>query len=120
MSNSGLTPYQDECLEILAEECGEYVQEKSKIFRFGASNISHHFSDGRTHLACLEQELGDMLAMIELIRDSGIGVSEYGLQKAKNKKLEKVLKWMNNKKETVTSDTVIEVTTLPEILTTVI
>ena len=36
MSNSGLTKYQDECLEILAEECGEIVVEKSKIFRFGA------------------------------------------------------------------------------------
>lgn len=98
MSKSGLTPYQDECLEILAEECAEIVQEKSKIFRFGATAISWHNPE-KTHAECLETELGDLLAMIELVQLSGIGISKDGLELAKKKKLEKVLKWMSHKKE---------------------
>ena len=96
MSNSGLTKYQDECLEILAEECGEIVVEKSKIFRFGAMVESHHHP-GNTHIACLEQELGDILAMIDMVKDSGIGITAIGLEQAKQRKLNKVTRWMNNK-----------------------
>jgi NTP pyrophosphatase (non-canonical NTP hydrolase) len=95
---SNLTPYQDELLEILAEECAEIIQEKSKIFRFGIVKESHHV-DGQNHLQCLEQELGDLLAMIEMVRDSRMGITEAGLQAAKKKKLEKVVKWMWNTKE---------------------
>lgn len=118
MSNSNLTPYQDECLEILVEECGEIIQEKSKIFRFGASSISHHYSDGRTHIDCLEQELGDMLALIEIVRDSGIGISEYGLEKAKQRKLNKLPAWMVNERPSQGTQ-VYAVDPLPTILTTV-
>lgn len=98
MSQSGLTPYQDECLEILAEECAEVIQEKSKIIRFGCNELSHHIQ-GKTHAQCLEQELGDVLALIELVQLSGIGVSKQGLESAKARKLEKVLKWMTTKKD---------------------
>jgi hypothetical protein len=97
MSKSGLTPFQDECLEILAEECAEVIQEKSKIFRFGAHMVSWHHP-GLLHAQCLEAELGDLLAMIEMVQLSGIGISAEGLQAAKQKKLEKVLKWMTHKK----------------------
>jgi NTP pyrophosphatase (non-canonical NTP hydrolase) len=93
MSQSGLTQYQDECLEILAEECAELIQEKSKIFRFGCHEDSHHII-GKTHAECLEQELGDVLAMIELVQQSGIGISVEGLAAAKARKLEKVINWM--------------------------
>ena len=95
MSKSGLTPYQDECLEILSEECGEVVQEKSKIFRFGCNEESWHHP-GKTHAECLEQELGDLLAMIELVQQSGIGISLEGLEAAKQRKLNKVLNWMTH------------------------
>lgn len=98
MSKSGLTSYQDECLEILAEECGEVVQEKSKIFRFGCYEESHKHP-GMSHAECLEQELGDILAMIELIQLSGIGISATGLASAKQRKLEKVIKWMTHTKD---------------------
>ena len=98
MSQSGLTPYQDELLEILAEECAEVVQEKSKIFRFGLDKESWHIK-GKTHAECLEQELGDVLAMIDLLLYSGIGISKQGLDAAKEKKTEKVLNWMTHKKE---------------------
>jgi hypothetical protein len=98
MSKSTLTPYQDECLEILAEECAEVIQEKSKIFRFGANELSWHHPE-KTHAECLETELGDLLAMIELVQLSGVGVSKAGLEVAKQAKLQKVLKWMSHKKE---------------------
>ena len=96
MSKSGLTPYQDECLEILAEECAEVIQEKSKIFRFGCNEESWHIR-GKTHAECLETELGDLLAIIELVQLSGIGISKDGLEAAKKNKIEKVLNWMTNK-----------------------
>jgi len=47
----------------------------------------------------LTQELGDLLAMIELVKDSGVGISNDLLQEAKQKKLEKVVKWMTNTKD---------------------
>lgn len=96
MSNSGLTPYQDECLEILAEECAEVIQEKCKIIRFGCNTISHH-DNTKVHYEMLEQELGDLLAMVELVQQSGIGISAQGLEIAKQKKLDKVLQWMTHK-----------------------
>lgn len=98
MSKSGLTPYQDELLEILAEECAEVIQEKSKIFRFGCDEASWN-RNGKTHLECLELELGDILAMIELVQQSGIGLSVARLEVAKQAKIEKVLNWMTNKKD---------------------
>ena len=98
MSKSGLTPYQDECLEILAEECAEVIQEKSKIFRFGCNEYSHH-NISLKHSQMLESELGDLLAMIELVQQSGIGITTAGLESAKQKKIAKVLNWMTHKKE---------------------
>lgn len=98
MSRSGLTPYQDECLEILAEECAEVIQEKCKIFRFGCNEYSWHNKELK-HCEMLEQELGDLLAMIELVQQSGMGITIAGLEAAKQKKIEKVLNWMTHKKE---------------------
>lgn len=99
MSKSGLNKYQDELLEILAEECGELVQEKSKIFRFGFTEPSCHI-EGFTHQQCLEQEIGDLLAMIELLVDSEMGITYNGIEAAKQRKLQKVGKWMTHKKPT--------------------
>ena len=97
MSNSGLTKYQDELLEILVEECGEIIQEKSKIIRFGIDEDSHHII-GQTHRQCLEQELGDMLGMIQLLVDSDIGITYNGLQEAADRKKKKVVQWMTHQK----------------------
>lgn len=97
MSKSGLTKYQDELLEILAEECGELVQEKSKIFRFGIKKESHHVQS-KTHLECLEQEIGDLLCIVELLVDSGIGLTKEGITAAMDRKKEKVPLWMTHKK----------------------
>lgn len=97
MSNSGLNDYQEECLTILQEECGETVQEICKIFRFGIDEMSMHKED-QSHAQRLEEELGDILAMIQLVMESDIGITEVGLEVAKQKKLAKVGKWMTHTK----------------------
>ena len=97
MSQSGLNNYQEECLTILVEECGETIQEICKIKRFGINEMSMHKED-QSHAQRLEEELGDLLAMIELVMQSNIGITEVGLDVAKRKKLAKVGKWMTYKK----------------------
>lgn len=94
MSNSGLTPYQDEVLTILNEECGEVVQEICKIMRFGIN--SRHYHHNNIHWENLEQELGDILACIDMVKHANIGITEDGLEAAKQRKLEKVVKWMKH------------------------
>ena len=95
--SSTLTPYQNELLTILQEECGETVQEICKIFRFGIANNSHHI-EGKSHLQCLTQEMGDILAMIELVKDADIGITNEALAAAKQAKLNKVVLWMTHAK----------------------
>ena len=104
MSKSGLNSYQDELLEILVEECAEITQEKSKIFRFGIDEQSHHVI-GKSHRECLAQELGDMLGMIQLLVDSDIGITYNDVEEAARRKKEKVVKWMTHQKPNDTKNT---------------
>ena len=97
MSNSKLSLYQDELLEILAEECCEIGVEKSKIFRFGIDEESWHVR-GKTHRECLAQELGDISCMIELLIESDIGITYNDIHEAKERKLKKIGKWMKHTK----------------------
>jgi NTP pyrophosphatase (non-canonical NTP hydrolase) len=78
-----------EILDILQEECAEVVQEVSKCRRFG---INSRHPDGRLHSDHLEQEIGDVLFMIELLHEAGV-VSEAGLQRAWQNKEEKLRKY---------------------------
>lgn len=80
-----------EILDILQEECAEVIVEVSKCRRFG---IDSTHKDGLPHSQVLEQEVGDMLCMIELLHIEGI-LSEEGLMKAKQKKEEKLRKYSN-------------------------
>jgi NTP pyrophosphatase (non-canonical NTP hydrolase) len=48
-----------------------------------------------TNIQMLEEELGDLLAMVELITDQNIGITNQGLKKAKKKKFEKLKQWSN-------------------------
>ena len=92
-----MNKYQQECLTVLMEECGEVIQEICKILRFGLEEYSHH-DVTKTHLECLQQELGDLLAMIQMLRDSELGLTDEGLKAAYNAKLVKVKQWMKHKK----------------------
>jgi NTP pyrophosphatase (non-canonical NTP hydrolase) len=79
-----------EVMDILQEECAEVIQAVSKISRFGIDN----FKPGRakTNREHLEEELGDMLAMICILEKMGI-VNQDALEIATKAKIEKLKKW---------------------------
>jgi len=82
-----------EIILILSEECAEVAKEVSKIMRFGPDQVKP--GKDRTNIQVLEEELGDLLAMIELLTDKNIGVTTEGLELAKKAKFEKLKKWSN-------------------------
>jgi NTP pyrophosphatase (non-canonical NTP hydrolase) len=77
-----------EILLITQEECAEVTQAISKVFRFGFDSV-HNGVNNRQHL---EEEIGDLMCMIDLMIDNGI-VSEAAVMTAKNEKLNKLLTW---------------------------
>lgn len=85
--------HQEECLNILQEECAEVIQAASKIKRFGIYNRKEGAE--LNNLENLEMELGDVLAMIDLCREAGIGITDAGLEKAKQAKKERLSQWMH-------------------------
>jgi NTP pyrophosphatase (non-canonical NTP hydrolase) len=85
-----------EILLITQEECAEVTQAISKVFRFGFDS-EHKGVKNREHL---EEEIGDLMCMIDLLIDNGI-VSESAVLTAKNEKLNKLMTWSGIFKETV-------------------
>jgi NTP pyrophosphatase (non-canonical NTP hydrolase) len=81
-----------EILLITQEECAEVTQAVSKCFRFGLDN----FKPGKplTNAEHLEGEIGDLLAMIDLLKFYNV-ISDQGLNKAKEAKIEKLKVWSN-------------------------
>ena len=77
-----------EILLIAQEECAEVTQAISKVFRFGME--SEH--KGQTNRERLEEEVGDLMCMIDLMIDNGI-LSEAAVMTAKNEKLNKLMTW---------------------------
>lgn len=79
-----------ESLIILQEECAEVVQEVSKCFRFGLD--SKHYKTGLTHTTMLEHEIGDVLALVDILVDGGV-INLNNLELAKAAKKEKLKLW---------------------------
>lgn len=79
-----------EIMLIAQEECAEVTQAISKVFRFGFDS-THKGQDNRTRL---EEEVGDLMCMIDLMIDHGI-VSESAVMTAKYEKLNKLQQWSN-------------------------
>lgn len=80
-----------EVLLILQEECAEVTQAVSKCFRFGPDQMKP--GKQYTNMNMLEEEIGDLFAMVELLTDLNVGVSLEGIQAAKMKKFEKLKQW---------------------------
>jgi hypothetical protein len=80
---------QREILVIAQEECAEVIQEISKIFRFG---IDNQHKDGMPHRAKLEIEVGDLLAMIDLMVEHQL-IDSDNLQTAIQNKQDKLKIW---------------------------
>ena len=79
-----------EILLITQEECAEVTQAISKVFRFGMDDEYN----GVTNREHLEEEVGDLLCMIELLVTSDM-LDMVAVYKAKAAKLEKLKKWSN-------------------------
>ena len=77
-----------EALLILQEECSEVIQATSKCFRFGINGMYLKESNRDR----LEQELGDVLAMIDILVNQG-EVSAERLNEAKRRKFTKLAEW---------------------------
>ena len=78
----------NEIYNILQEECAEVVQAISKIRRFGLDEVYNGVSN-REHL---EEELGDLYCMIELLIKKNI-VREDKMLSASIAKRDKLAKW---------------------------
>ena len=81
-----------EILDILQEECAEVIVEVSKCRRFGID--SQHYKTQVPHREMLEQELGDVMAMIKLLLEDGV-ITVEGIEAAAERKIEKLHKWSN-------------------------
>jgi NTP pyrophosphatase (non-canonical NTP hydrolase) len=77
-------------MDILQEECAEVIQAVSKISRFGLDNIKP--GKPKTNREHLEEELGDLLAMIDILHEMDV-VSWTKLEAAKEAKIEKLKQW---------------------------
>lgn len=77
-----------EVMAILQEECSEVTQAVSKCFRFG---IDGEYN-GRTNRQQLEEELGDLLAMIEILKFQGV-VDQTNLDQHRMNKFKKLSRW---------------------------
>jgi NTP pyrophosphatase (non-canonical NTP hydrolase) len=80
----------NEILNILTEECAEVIQAISKTQRFGMDNTNPFSTE--TNREHLEQEIGDLLTMIDLLFVKGI-INEENVLKAQQRKIEKLKLW---------------------------
>lgn len=81
---------------ITQEECAEVTQAISKIFRFGFDSV--HPTTKKTNMQSLEEEVGDLLAMIDIMVERCI-VSDSNINAARQAKKEKLKVWSNIYKE---------------------
>ena len=83
-----------EVLDILQEECAEVIQAVSKISRFGLDNYKP--GKPKTNREHLEDEVGDVLAMIDILYSMDI-IGHDNIQAAKLAKFQRLKKWSNIK-----------------------
>ena len=79
-----------EILDILQEECAEVIQSVSKCRRFGLNN--QYLNGAGTQRENLAKEIGDVVAMIELLEQHGVVTAEE-ITAAKQNKFNKLRKW---------------------------
>jgi NTP pyrophosphatase (non-canonical NTP hydrolase) len=79
-----------EIILIAQEECAEVIQAISKVNRFGIDDI-HNGKSNRDHL---EEEIGDLMCMFELMIENGI-IQKQSVDNAKERKIAKLKCWSN-------------------------
>ena len=78
----------NEAMLILQEECAEVTQAVSKVFRFGFD--SEH--QGKTNKEMLEEEIGDLLCMIDILIEQCV-INDEEVNIARKNKRQKLKKW---------------------------
>ena len=79
-----------EILCITQEECSEVSQSVSKIFRFGWDSV--HPKTGVNNKEHLEEEIGDLLCMVDILIEKCI-ISDSAVNAARQAKREKLKQW---------------------------
>lgn len=79
-----------EILCITQEECSEVSQSVSKIFRFGWESV--HPKTGVNNKEHLEEEIGDLLCMVDILTEKCI-ISDSKVNEARKAKREKLKQW---------------------------
>ena len=77
---------------ITQEECAEVTQAISKIFRFGFDSV--HPVTNKSNMESLEEEVGDLLAMIDIMIEKCV-ISDSNINAARAAKKEKLKTWSN-------------------------
>ena len=83
---------QKEVMLIAQEECAEVIQAISKVFRFGMDDV--HPTTMKSNKDSLEEEVGDLMCMIELMQEYGI-INATNVLNANVKKRNKLKQWSN-------------------------
>jgi NTP pyrophosphatase (non-canonical NTP hydrolase) len=83
---------QKEVMLIAQEECAEVIQAISKVFRFGMDDV--HPTTMKSNKDSLEEEVGDLLCMIELMQEYDI-INASNVLNANVKKRNKLKQWSN-------------------------
>lgn len=81
-----------EILDITQEECAEVVVAVSKISRFGIDNLKP--GKPKTNREHLEEEVGDLLAMVDLMIEHNI-IDNDSINIARAAKKDKLKQWSN-------------------------
>jgi NTP pyrophosphatase (non-canonical NTP hydrolase) len=81
-----------EILDITQEECAEVVVAVSKISRFGIDNVKP--GKPKTNREHLEEEVGDLLAMVDLMIEHKI-IDINSVDVARAAKKDKLKQWSN-------------------------
>lgn len=85
-----MDPQIHEILSITIEESAEVIQAISKIFRFGIDTSWK----GETNREHLEEEIGDLKALITLLEQNGV-INKDKVDEAAAAKIVKLQKWSN-------------------------
>ena len=86
----------EEIMTILQEECAEVITSISKCKRFGLHTLVPFTETKETNMSRLSKELGEVLAMIDLLVEQKL-VTNQELEEYKQSKIEKLKKWSNIK-----------------------
>lgn len=94
VSFDGLTASERERLTLLAEESAEVVQAVTKVLRHGFE-CTHPERDELTNRGQLAEEIGQLLAIVELACDAG-DVNAREVYEAKRRKLDRVQAYLHS------------------------